>query len=144
MSFSINSRLNLKPLTRNKRGRLIVGARDDIEFGILGIDKNKLKDNVLSICRLTTRKKVNGLPNQRISDNVKKAILFLLQGNQPDLSEITTKDRSLIGKIIKQSHVSGLDIPKTIDNSTLKELQQRLTINLGEIVSKNDSEENKK
>lgn len=134
----IGGGFGLMKLQQNRRGRWVVGMREDIPFGIFGIDKNKLKDNILSICRLSTGKKVDGFPNRKIHDKMKLIVLEMLQGVQPSISdELNQKDFEYVHKIIKRSRVTGLELPKT--KFTDSELNNKLSVNLGQIKSGNNS-----
>jgi hypothetical protein len=126
-------------LKQNKRGRWCV-MRDNMEFGIFGIDKLKLAKNILSIVRLTTGKKVNGWPNKEISHAVNTAILQLNQGMMPDYNELDENERDLIQKLVEQSHLptQGLKANKPVE-VPIDQAKDLMLRNLGEIKSGNDS-----
>lgn len=131
----------------NKRGRL-APMRDDIHFGIFGIDKYKLKYNELSICRLTTKGKIHGFPNAKISDGLKSAILALAQGSNPDVSSLSYIEKTFLIKLMTRSRLQAM-LPEEItgkkesnllhSSAVLDQLKNKLLINLGEIHSSNDS-----
>lgn len=136
----IGGGLSVLNLRKNKRGRWVTGMREDIPFGIFGVDKNKLKENILSICRLTNRKKIDGFPNKKIDKDVKLVILEILQGVIPsNIDHLKTGDQNYIHHLIKRSRVSGLELPRT--EFTDRELNNKLSVNLGQLRSGNDSEE---
>ena len=125
-------------LQRNKRGRLCTNMRYNLPFGIFTIDKNKLQRNILSICRRTTNKKIGGFANQKISDELKSVILELIQGVRSErIEELPADEEEFINKIITRSGVTGLKAPQV--TYTDKELQNKLSVNLGELKSGNDS-----
>ena len=134
----------------NAKGKLSP-AREDVEFGIFGVDKVKLKHGLLSIIRLKNRKKINEFPNVIISAELKMAIMECLNGVNPDLTTLSRPDQQYLQKFIKRSHVSNLSIPKVNHNSSVRShtetehffshLQRTLEIGLGEVKSGNNSKE---
>ena len=125
-------------LQRNKRGRLCTNMRHNLPFGIFTIDKNKLTRNILSLCRRSTNKKIGGFANQKISEEMKKVILELVQGvKSSNIENLSSDEETLINKILNRSGVTGLKAPQ--QTYTDSELQNKLSVNLGELKSGNDS-----
>lgn len=131
--------INLNPLRLTKNGRLCGHLRVNIPFGVLSVDGNKLKKNIISIARLQTNKKVDNLPNMKISDTFKSIVFELLQGVllKNELMQLSQQEQEYINRFIKVSQVSDLEIPKV--NMSEQEMKQLLLINLGQIDSQNNS-----
>lgn len=142
------SSLKIEGKKINKRGRL-ANAREDIPFGIYGIDRVKLKHGLLSVIRLSNKKKVNEFPNCKLSPTLQSAIEQCLLGNCPDVTQLSSTDHYFLQRLIGRSHVSNISLPRLNPNAslrcscqtlpTIKKLQHQLSLNLGEIQSGNNS-----
>lgn len=135
---------------KNKRGRYYL-ARKNLKLGIIGIDELKLKDNILSIVRLTTNNKINGYPNRSISDPLKKAILELVQNVWPDLNLLNKDEGEFIKGLVKKSHLNikqETPKPKSKSNKekplSISEVNNRLALCLGSLKNGNNSKQLKK
>jgi hypothetical protein len=140
----MSSQFKLKRLRRNARGRLVTGMREDLPFGIFGIDQLKLRDNTLSICRRTNRKKVNGFKNRKISNTCKLVVLEMLQGLQPQsqlMNEMTSDEYAYLDRVVKASQIDNLELPKPEIPKGDIQLKRELYVNIGQMESGNDSEE---
>lgn len=135
----------------NSRGHVTGNLRDDIPFGMFGIDQNKLtKDNVLSVSRLASRSKIHDFPNTIVSPQLKRAIIDLSEsavGWGEATQGLHKLEVEFLKKLVKRSKVE-ISVPTTNIQSDFKgltqsltpnELKMKLMINLGEINSSNDS-----
>lgn len=146
-------------LKQNALGRYTV-MRDNVPFGIFYIDNNKLQDNILSLIRQTTKTKINDYKNQHISDEVKFAIIQLMQDVYPDLSKVSKEETLFIKELIKRSKLNIKpppippkpkplpEMPKAhvnhknkVKSLEIKKLMNQLTLNLGSLKSGNVSKQ---
>lgn len=140
-----SNQLPLKNLRLNKRGRLCGNLREDIPFGVLGIDVNKLKQNIISIVRRSTNKKIDKLPNMKINQAFHDIMLQVLQGLYPEeqIQSLSKEEQKYLQLLLKTSMI---DVHKLINPATYelknlsdKELQKRLIVNIGQLESGNNS-----
>jgi len=135
-------KLKLKSIKLNKRGYRCGHLRDNLPFGLLVIDQNKLKQNIISIAR-ANGKKVDRLPNMKITDDFKQIILELLQGVilKDELEQLSDKEQEYINRLIKLSYVDDLEVSSARKPQSSEQLKKLLIINLGQMDSGNNGNE---
>lgn len=140
-------------LKKNKLGRYQV-LRNDQAFGIFYIDIDKLQhENILSLIRQTTRTKINGYPNQKVSDEMKLALMQLMEDVYPDFNSLTANEQLVLKDLIKRSklNISRIKQPEikkeTVSNKNKptkpakSKVQHQLELWLGAIRSGVNSKE---
>lgn len=127
----------IQDLPRNSRGRIDPAMRKDIDFGKFAIDANKLNNNILSFAYKKNHHPITGLPNVKVSANVKSVIMQLINnhGLAVDQSELTPEESKFVDHIVRKS---GIKFTSHVPTNG-KKLTRRLELIVGMIDAGNNS-----
>ena len=131
-----------KKIKEPKKGIVIVKNKEKLEFGNYLFDKKKLmKHNILSLTHKNNGYKINGYPNIKVSDNLKK--FFTKQNVHSNKTKLTENEREFIHSL---SNVSDVNLSKSKQKvmgkdpyDEVTDMRDRLTILTGQIDSGNDN-----
>ena len=116
----------------HSRGKMTGEGLKKIVYGKYMIDKKKLGKGVLSIS-YPNGKKVNGYPNKKVSEGVKKVLLNNKINKNYDLSE---NEKEFLRKFIGKSEA---DISKSKEKTLCNMTWNRCKVLLGEVQAGNTS-----
>lgn len=121
----------------------IISKNKFVPFGKFFIDTNRLNDNIISVKR-GKGINVNGLPVQRVSNELGSVMRTIVGNGQPKYNEIeklTDDEKKYLYKISKTTNIlNKLSIPTPNKDDDEKDINQ-FEIYKGELLNGNDSSE---
>ncbi len=140
---------------RKKRKRIDPHIRQDVPIGFYVIDKYRLNKGIVSMA-YKNKHKVPNFPNVKVSNELKNAILAILNNTPPDIDDLNESELKYLERLV---HCAGLNHVKLGNNlayhfhrgktlediiPTKDKLKNDFTILTGELDAGSDSRETKK
>lgn len=155
--FQLGSRINpfrnppevkgdAEPLANGDAMNVVYGSgigkvsKEHIRLGKYEFDKSKLKHGgMLSLRYATSKRKVNGYPNTKVTDTFRDHLLHLTTGKGVPIEDLSAADQNYMHRLIKQSEADIKLKPVGAGNKKGNPVEH-LYVMLAEIDAGNDSQ----